>query len=88
MTVFFGWQVTKLTGMNISADHLSGEDYGRQRDIYTQMRGSEPGPTLLYVTPEKVSNREQLILDVLIRDPDPACCYSANPDLESGMAIT
>jgi hypothetical protein len=49
--------------MNISADHLSGEDYGRQRDIYTQMRGSEPGPTLLYVTPEKVSNREQLILD-------------------------
>jgi hypothetical protein len=53
-------QVTKLNGMNISADHLSGEDYTRQRTIYTQMRLSEPGPTLLYVTPEKVSNRYRL----------------------------
>ena len=44
--------------MNIAADHLSGEDYGRQRDIYTQLRGNEPGPTLLYVTPEKVSSRD------------------------------
>jgi hypothetical protein len=74
--------------MNISADHLSGEDYGRQRDIYTQMRGSEPGPTLLYVTPEKVSNREQLILDFLVWDPDPACCYSAKDGSRISLCIT
>lgn len=58
-------QVTKLSGMNISAGHLSGDDYDMQRFIYAQMRGNEPGPTLLYVTPEKISNSTQL-LDTLL----------------------
>merc|ERR1719354_9697 len=53
-------QVTKLNGINISADHLSGDDYARQSRIYTQMRGRVPGPTLLYVTPEKLTSSNQL----------------------------
>jgi len=54
-------QVTKLNGINISADHLSGDDYARQSKIYTQMRGKVAGPTLLYVTPEKITSSNQLL---------------------------
>ena len=53
-------QVTKLNGLGITADHMSGEDYGRQQTIYSKMRSSQPGPTLLYVTPEKLSNSNKL----------------------------
>ena len=34
----------------------------RHRNIYNMMRGSSPGPTLLYVTPEKVSSSTQLLV--------------------------
>lgn len=53
-------QVTKLNGLGISADHLSGEDYYRQQNIFSKMRSNQPGPTLLYVTPEKLSNSNNL----------------------------
>ena len=53
-------QVTKLNGLGISADHLSGEDYYRQQNIFGKMRSNQPGPTLLYVTPEKLSNSNNL----------------------------
>ena len=49
-------QVTKLTGLGIAADHMSGDDYTRQQRIYAMMRSNNCGPTLLYVTPEKLSN--------------------------------
>ena len=55
-------QVTKLTGLGIAADHMSGEDYGRQQRIYSMMRSTTHcGPTLLYVTPEKLSNSGALM---------------------------
>ena len=54
-------QVTKLTGLGILADHMSGEDYGRQQRIYSLMRSNNCGPTLLYVTPEKLSNSGALM---------------------------
>jgi len=53
-------QVTKLNRLGISADHLSGEDCDRQQNIYSQMRSSQPGPTLLYVTPKKLANSGNL----------------------------
>ena len=31
-------QVTKLTGLGISADHMTGDDWGRQSRIYNQVR--------------------------------------------------
>lgn len=46
--------MTKLTGLGISADHMAGEDRPRQSRIYSQLRSAQCGPTLLYVTPEKV----------------------------------
>ena len=54
-------QVTKLSGLGITADHLTGEDYSRQSAIYTNLRSIQPGPTLLYVTPEKLSNSSGLM---------------------------
>ena len=54
--------MTKLTGLGILADHMTGDDWGRQSRIYNQMRHvSEPGPTLLYVTPEKLSASSSLL---------------------------
>ena len=57
-------QVTKLKGLGIPADHLSGDDWNRQKLIYASLRsfssGSDLGgharPSLLYVTPEKLSS--------------------------------
>ena len=57
-------QVTKLKGLGIPADHLSGDDWNRQRLVYASLRsfssGSDLGgharPSLLYVTPEKLSS--------------------------------
>ena len=58
----FGGRVTKLTGLSISTDHMTGDDWGRQSRIYNQMRQTvEPGPTLLYVTPEKLSSSTSLL---------------------------
>ena len=34
----------------------------RQSKIYTQMRGKVAGPTLLYVTPEKITSSNQLLV--------------------------
>ena len=42
-SLVIGSQVTKLTGLGISADHMSGDDYGRQNRIYNQMRGAQAG---------------------------------------------
>ena len=53
--------MTKLTGLGISADHMAGDDYSRQSRIYSQMRQSNVGPTLLYVTPEKLSSSSNLL---------------------------
>uniref|UniRef100_A0A0K2SVZ2 RecQ-like DNA helicase BLM n=1 Tax=Lepeophtheirus salmonis TaxID=72036 RepID=A0A0K2SVZ2_LEPSM len=53
-------QVSKLNGLGIPADHLSGDDYGRQRKIYDKLRLLTPGLTLLYVTPEKISASNEL----------------------------
>ena len=47
-----------LTGWNIY--------FFRHSKIYTQMRGRIPGPTLLYVTPEKVSASNQLLVSIFI----------------------
>ena len=46
-------QVTKLTGQGISAVKLSGG--GHDYNIFNRMEGGHNLPTLLYVTPEKVS---------------------------------
>ncbi|QQP41886.1 Bloom syndrome protein -like protein, partial [Caligus rogercresseyi] len=48
-------KVTKLNGMGIPADHLIGDDYGRQRKIYEKLRLLTPQIIFLCVTPEKVS---------------------------------
>ena len=40
---------------------MSGEDYTRQQRIYAMMRSNSVGPTLLYVTPEKLSNSGALM---------------------------
>ena len=52
-------QVTKLKGLGIPADHLSGENGGRHRQIYASLHSLSPSsqsgcPSLLYVTPEKL----------------------------------
>ena len=55
-------QVTKLTGLGIPADHMTGmasEDRARQNRIYTKLRSNKPD-MLLYVTPEKVSQSDSL----------------------------
>jgi len=78
-------QVTKLNGLGIEAAHMSGDDYSRQTSIYNRMRANDCGPTLLYVTPEKLSastnlvsalqsvyNRDQLSMFVI----DEAHCVS------------
>ena len=55
-------QVTKLTGLGIPADHMTGmasEDRSRQNRIYTKLRSNNPD-MLLYVTPEKVSQSDGL----------------------------
>jgi len=54
-------QVTKLVGLGIEAEHMTGDDYSRQSSIYSRMRANNCGPTLLYVTPEKVSASTSLI---------------------------
>ncbi len=53
-------QVSKLNGLGIPADHLSGEDYARQRLIYDKLKFAKPALTLLYVTPEKISASQGL----------------------------
>ena len=55
-------QVTKLTGLGIPADHMTGmtgEDYARQNRTFTKLRSSRPD-MLLYATPEKVCQSEGL----------------------------
>ena len=55
-------QVTKLTGLGIPADHMTGmasEDRARQNRIFTKLRSNNPD-MLLYVTPEKVSQSDGL----------------------------
>ena len=54
-------QVTKLNGLGIEAAHMTGDDYVRQSGIYNRMRANDCGPTLLYVTPEKVSASDKLV---------------------------
>jgi len=54
-------QVTKLVGLGIEAEHMTGDDYSRQSSIYSRMRANNCGPTLLYVTPEKVSASTSLV---------------------------
>ena len=54
-------QVTKLKGLGIPADHLSGDNGGRHRQIYASLHSLSPAsqsgsPSLLYVTPEKLSS--------------------------------
>ncbi len=44
-----------MNGLGIPADHLSGEDFTRHRLIYDKLRFVQPGVSLLYVTPEKLS---------------------------------
>ena len=53
-------QVTKLNGLGIVAADLTGDDYSKQSLIFTHMRSSTPGPTLLYVTPEKIAASDAL----------------------------
>ena len=54
-------QVTKLVGLGIEAEHMAGDDDSRKSSIYSRMRANNCGPTLLYVTPEKVSVSTSLI---------------------------
>jgi len=54
-------QVTKLNGLGIEAASMAGDDYGRQTNIYNRMRANDCGPTLLYVTPEKLSASTSLV---------------------------
>ncbi len=53
-------QVSKLKELGVAAEHLSGDDWNRQKAIYSQLRNFDPGAgggsLLLYVTPEKVSS--------------------------------
>ncbi|QQP54317.1 Bloom syndrome protein -like protein [Caligus rogercresseyi] len=51
---------TKLDGLESQADHIIGDDYGRQRKIYEKLCLLMPQTTLLYVTPEKVSASHKL----------------------------
>ncbi|QQP53800.1 Bloom syndrome protein -like protein, partial [Caligus rogercresseyi] len=44
---------TKLDDLGIPADHLIGDDYGRQRKTYEKLCLLTPKITLLYMTPEK-----------------------------------
>jgi len=58
-------QVSKLKGLGIKADHLTGEDRERHDKLYTLLRGNTDNkPTLLYVTPERLAASAQC-LDVL-----------------------
>lgn len=57
-------QVTKLTGLGIPAEHLSGDNWQRQREVYGQLRRHPPELKLLYVTPEKLS-ASQTLLEIL-----------------------
>ena len=49
-------QVTKLKSLGIEADHLAGDDRGREMRVLNRMRQQPAGPTMLYVTPEKIVN--------------------------------
>ena len=54
-------QVTKLNSLGISADHLAGDDRAREARVLNRMRQQPAGPTLLYVTPEKIVNSGSLM---------------------------
>ncbi|KAF4522459.1 hypothetical protein B566_EDAN002543 [Ephemera danica] len=54
-------QVQKLQSLDICADHLSGSHGNEyQNIIYAKLNRPEPGLTLLYVTPEKISLSDRL----------------------------
>jgi len=58
-------QVSKLKGLGIKADHLTGEDRERHDKLYTKLRGNPDNmPTLVYVTPERLAASAQC-MDVM-----------------------
>ena len=54
-------QVTKLKSLGIEADHLAGDDRARESRVLNRMRQQPAGPTMLYVTPEKIVNSGSLM---------------------------
>ncbi|QQP37320.1 Bloom syndrome protein -like protein, partial [Caligus rogercresseyi] len=76
---------TKLDGLGIPADHLIGDDYGRQRKIYEKFCLLTPKITLLYMTPEKVSASQKLNTRFVI---DEANCVSQDFPQVPFIALT